>query len=93
MAARPSRFSICPPIRRAADEAARAVAHLRFVWMLHIMDYDERENVNNALLRIFTWGAVLMALSDIWLLFYSFHRRNKRRRAHDRQIDLVAAHP
>ena len=34
-----------------------------FVWMLHIMDYDERENVNNPLLRAFTWGAVLMALS------------------------------
>ncbi len=43
-----------------------------FVWMLHIMDYDERENVNNLLLRIFTWGAVLMALSGIWMLFYSF---------------------
>ena len=49
-----------------------------FVWMLHIMDYDERENVNNMLLRVFTWGAVLMALSGIWLLFYSFHRKKKK---------------
>ncbi len=49
-----------------------------FVWMLHIMDYDERENVNNWLLRPFTWGAVLMALSGIWLLFYSFHRKKKK---------------
>ena len=49
-----------------------------FVWMLHIMDYDERENVNNWLLRAFTWGAVLMALSGIWLLFYSFHRKKKK---------------
>ena len=49
-----------------------------FVWMLHIMDYDERENVNNTLLRIFTWGAVLMASSGIWLLFYSFHRKKKK---------------
>ncbi|MES2902770.1 MAG: PepSY domain-containing protein [Pseudomonadota bacterium] len=49
-----------------------------FVWMLHIMDYDERENVNNWLLRIFTWGGVLMALSGIWLLFYSFHRKKKK---------------
>lgn len=46
-----------------------------FVWMLHIMDYDERENVNNPLLRAFTWGAVLMALSGIWLLFYAFPKR------------------
>jgi uncharacterized iron-regulated membrane protein len=50
-----------------------------FVWMLHIMDYDERENINNPLLRTFTWGAVLMALSGIWLLFYSFHRKKKKK--------------
>lgn len=49
-----------------------------FVWMLHIMDYEERENVNNTLLRIFTWGAVLMASSGIWLLFFSFHRKKKK---------------
>ncbi len=49
-----------------------------FVWMLHIMDYDERENVNNTLLRVFTWGALLMASSGIWLLFYSFHRKKKK---------------
>lgn len=50
-----------------------------FVWMLHIMDYDERENINNPLLRTFTWGAVMMALSGIWLLFYSFHRKRKKK--------------
>lgn len=50
-----------------------------FLWMLHIMDYDERENVNNSLLRIFTWGAVLMALSGIWLLFFAFPQRRKAR--------------
>lgn len=52
-----------------------------FVWMLHIMDYDERENVNNVLLRVFTWGAVLMALSGIWLLFYAFPKRKKKGRS------------
>ena len=52
-----------------------------FVWMFHIMDYDERENVNNPLLRTFTWGALLMALSGIWLLFYSFHRKKKKKAA------------
>ncbi len=49
-----------------------------FVWMLHIMDYDERENVNNPLLRGFTWGAVLMALSGLWLLFHAFPRRKRK---------------
>ncbi|MDV3258359.1 MAG: PepSY domain-containing protein [Sphingomonas sp.] len=49
-----------------------------FVWMLHIMDYDERENVNNPLLRIFTSGAVLMALSGAWLLFFAFPKKKKK---------------
>lgn len=49
-----------------------------FMWMLHIMDYEERENVNNLLLRVFTWGAVLMALSGLWLLFYAFPKRRKK---------------
>ena len=52
-----------------------------FVWMLHIMDYETRDNVNNPLLRVFTWGAVLMALSGAWLLLYSFPRRRRRRQA------------
>lgn len=52
-----------------------------FVWMLHIMDYDTRENVNNPLLRVFTWAAALMALSGAWLLLFSFPRRRRRRAA------------
>ncbi len=52
-----------------------------FVWMLHIMDYDERENVNNLLLRIFTWGAVLMALSGSWLLLFAFPKKKKKKSA------------
>jgi uncharacterized iron-regulated membrane protein len=51
-----------------------------FVWMLHIMDYDERENVNNLLLRIFTWGAVLMALSGAWLLVYAFPKKKNKKK-------------
>jgi len=60
-----------------------------FVWMLHIMDYEERENVNNAVLRVFTWSAVLMALSGAWLLSYSFPRR-KRKKAARAQTEAVA---
>nr|WP_294847782.1 PepSY domain-containing protein [uncultured Sphingomonas sp.] len=52
-----------------------------FVWMFHIMDYDERENVNNPLLRIFTWGAVLMALSGAWMLLYAFPKKKKKKAA------------
>ena len=50
-----------------------------FVWMLHIMDYDARENVNNWLLRGFTWGAVLMALSGAWLLLYAFPKKKRKK--------------
>jgi len=50
-----------------------------FFWMLHIMDYDERENVNNTLLRVFTWGAVLMALSGAWMLLFSFPKKKKKK--------------
>lgn len=49
-----------------------------FVWMLHIMDYDERENVNNWLLRGFTWLAVLTAFSGAWLLWFAFPRRRRK---------------
>ena len=52
-----------------------------FVWMLHIMDYDERTNVNNPLLRVATWSAVLMALAGAWLLIWSFPRKKKKRTA------------
>jgi uncharacterized iron-regulated membrane protein len=48
-----------------------------FAWMLHIMDYDERENVNNPLLRVTSWAAVLMATSGAWLLLYGFAGRKR----------------
>lgn len=45
-----------------------------FFWMLHVMDYDERENINNNVLRIFSVLGTLLSFSGIWLLFYSFNR-------------------
>lgn len=50
-----------------------------FVWMIHIMDYDERTDVNNPLLRTATVLALLMSASGAWLLIYSFpHRKRKK---------------
>lgn len=46
-----------------------------FLWMLHIMDYDARSDVNNTLLRVASGVGVLFALSGAWLVFYSFRRR------------------
>ena len=49
-----------------------------FAWMLHIMDYDERTDVNNPLLRVAAWSAFAMALSGAWLLIWSFKRRKRK---------------
>lgn len=43
-----------------------------FFWMLHIMDYAERENFNNKLLVASAIGGLWMALTGVWLLFASF---------------------
>ena len=50
-----------------------------FAWMLHIMDYEDRSNVNNTLLRVATWSAVVMALSGAWLLLWSFPRKKRKK--------------
>lgn len=52
-----------------------------FVWMFHIMDYDDRQDVNNPLIRIFTWMAVATAATGGWLLVYSFRRKRRARKA------------
>lgn len=41
------------------------------------MDYDDRSNVNNPLLRVMTWAAVAMAVSGAWLLVWSFPKRKR----------------
>ena len=43
-----------------------------FVWMLHIMDYDEREDFNNPLLIAFSASALLFTLSGMLMLFQTF---------------------
>ena len=48
-----------------------------FLWMLHIMDYQERDNVNNTLLRVAALTGAAFALSGAWLLLYSFKRRKR----------------
>lgn len=52
-----------------------------FVWMLHIMDYDDRQDVNNILIRVFTWLAFGSAATGAWLLLYSFRRKRRTRAA------------
>ncbi|MEC8324517.1 MAG: hypothetical protein VX100_00105 [Pseudomonadota bacterium] len=50
-----------------------------FFWMLHIMDYDEREDFNNPLLISFAAVAVLFCISGMMLLFQNMPFRRKRK--------------
>lgn len=47
-----------------------------FFWMLHIMDYEERDDINNPLLIATAGFALLFALSGFCLLFFRFYRRD-----------------
>lgn len=46
-----------------------------FLWMLHIMDYESREDVNNLLLRVVSVLGVLFAVSGAWLLVFTLRVR------------------
>lgn len=48
-----------------------------FLWSLHIMDYEERSDVNNTLLRVATVTSGLFVASGIWLFAYSFRFRRR----------------
>jgi len=50
-----------------------------FLWMLHIMDYEERADAHNPLLIIAQLTGLVFTITGIWLLFYSFRRRRKDR--------------
>lgn len=50
-----------------------------FFWMLHIMDYDEREDFNNPLLISFSATSVLFCLTGILLLLQNVRLRRRKR--------------
>ncbi len=47
-----------------------------FFWMLHIMDYEEREDFNNPLLITFAASALMFTLTGLILLFQVFRKRD-----------------
>jgi hypothetical protein len=51
-----------------------------FQWMLHIMDYGEREEPSGAVPRIATVLGAVTVLSGVWLLYFSFWRPRAARR-------------
>lgn len=50
-----------------------------FMWMLHIMDYKERENFNTWWLRLFSGAAILFAISGLSLVVQRVFLRPKRK--------------
>jgi len=40
-----------------------------FLWGLHIMDYVDRDNINNLLMKVFSILALISSLSGIALFF------------------------
>jgi uncharacterized iron-regulated membrane protein len=53
-----------------------------FLWMLHIMDYEERTDAHNLLLITAQVTGLVLAITGLWLLFYRLggHRNNRRRK-------------
>ena len=45
-----------------------------FMWGIHIMDWDERDNIGNIFLKIFSILALISSLSGIYLFFTSASR-------------------
>jgi len=50
-----------------------------FFWMLHIMDYSERENVNTPWLRVLSFISIIVAITGL-ILIYVWLRLSWRRR-------------
>lgn len=48
-----------------------------FLWMLHIMDYDEREDFNHPLLYLTALSALLFTLTGFVLLYFTLRRKRK----------------
>ena len=46
-----------------------------FMWGIHIMDWNERDNIGNIFLKIFSILALISSLSGIYLFFTSASRR------------------
>lgn len=59
-----------------------------FFWMLHIMDYQERENFNHPWLYILAATAVSLSITGLTLLALHLQRRWQERRRHWRRVSV-----
>lgn len=63
-----TRLYISPETGAVLARRNRVWRFYDFFWMLHIMDYEERENFNNPLIRTFAITGLLFALSGLTLV-------------------------
>lgn len=85
-----TRLYISPETGEVVSRRNRVWRFYDFFWMLHIMDYRERENFNNPLIRTFAATGFLFALSGATLVVFRLRggryaedvrRRNTRAKA------------
>jgi uncharacterized iron-regulated membrane protein len=63
-----TRLYISPQTGAVLSRRNRVWRLYDFFWMLHIMDYDERENFNNPLIKAFSATGLAFALSGLFLV-------------------------
>lgn len=51
-----------------------------FLWMLHIMDYDERDDFNHPMLYLTALTALLFTLTGFFLFYFSFGLKPRKNR-------------
>jgi len=49
-----------------------------FLWMLHIMDYVNRSDMHNLLLKVSQIIGLVFVLTGFWLLYFRLKPRRKR---------------
>ncbi|NOR20779.1 MAG: hypothetical protein GQ538_11905 [Xanthomonadales bacterium] len=74
-------FYIDPYSGRLATRRHQYWRIFDFLWMLHIMDYDQRTDAHNLLLKTAEVTGLAFAITGLWLLFYSFSGRRKKKSA------------
>lgn len=77
---RATRLYISPLTGEVIQRRNRFWRIFDFLWMLHILDFQERENFNNNLLRVVASGSVVTVISG-YALWVTSRRWRKRKRS------------
>jgi len=73
-----SSFYVSPEQARVITVRSDVWRQFDFFWMLHIMDYDKRENFNSLLLIFAASLGLFASLSGVIMIFYAFSGKDFR---------------